>query len=80
MVRKGSSYLKRRFSDIRNKILQSLDIYPKSTNEISTDVKCAYKTAKKHLLYLESIGVIKRAEFNIRRTDKNEEKDLWIRR
>jgi hypothetical protein len=39
MVRKGSSYLKRRFSDIRNKMLQSLDIYPKSTNEIATDVR-----------------------------------------
>jgi len=80
MVRKGSHYLKRKFSDIRNKILESLIKYSKSTHEVATDINCDYKTAKKHLLYLESVGKVKNARFNIRLlNDKTIDKDLWMK-
>lgn len=57
---------------IQNAILNSVDTFPKSINEIALDINSDKRTVLKYVLQLNDLGVIKKADFNSRQ--------LWIRR
>jgi len=65
--------MKKSFAEIRNAIQESLSKRPMNIHELSVDTKTNRKTIEKHLLYLEDIGVVKKALFNLR----NGERILW---
>lgn len=69
------AYEKRKFVEIRNRIIESLERYPKPTDEVAKDLRIARQTAKSHLAYLESLGVVKKSDF--KRIDK---KLLWTKK
>lgn len=57
---------------IKNAILNSIDAYPKTINEIALDIRSDTRTVAKYVYVLNDIGVIKRADFSRDR--------LWIKR
>jgi predicted transcriptional regulator len=58
--------LKKSFAEIRNSIQESLTKRPMNIHEISRDTGINPKTVKKHLFYLEDIGIVRESEFNLR--------------
>jgi len=70
------TYEKRKSVEIRNQILESLGRFPKSTGEVAKDISVHWLTASRHLEYLQELGIVRKAKFNLKR----KEQELWMKR
>lgn len=60
--------MKRRFKELREDILNTLD-KPKSITQIAKDARMTWKTAQKHLIWLEKVeGKVKIVKKSKRKT------------
>lgn len=57
-------YMKRRFDEIRKKILKSIKNKPLTKMEISKEINADYRTVERHLIWLLGMGKIKTLKKN----------------
>jgi predicted ArsR family transcriptional regulator len=73
---KRETYEKKQFVEIRKRILESLNYYPKNVDEIAKEIGSANNTVKNHLHYLWELGIVVEAEIKIGKGTKK----LWMLR
>lgn len=73
---KRETYEKKQFVEIRKGILESLEWYPKTIDEIAKEIGSAHNTVRNHLLYLWEIGIVVEADIRIGKNTKK----LWMLR
>ena len=65
-----TNFGKQKFLEIRKKIIESLNSYPKNIYELSRDVGSNSTTTEKHLFYLTEIGVVVQNKIKISGRDR----------
>ena len=73
---KRETYEKKQFVEIRRGILESLNWYPKTIDEIAKEIVSAHETVRKHLNYLWELGIVVEADIRIGKKTKK----LWMLR
>ena len=65
--------MKRRNYEIKEEILDALELYPKNSSQLAKKVSTSQQTIKKHLRELEDLHVVRKITTKIR----GEEKEVW---
>ena len=77
---------KRTFVTIRDSVVNALQERPMGLDELSKKIKCSHATSLNHVLYLESIGTVRKSNYLIKKVKHEKgseavieeiEKQLW---